>query len=135
MAGPIAVLIMLARLVITIYVKIFLFLIKRFDITNGLIVALWVAIFAQDIEINIWLRITILVLIVLVCFLLQHFVRPTRIIFGIISSLFGGLIAYGIFQDNEKISPYIPMAIAIVIVAILNWFSWIRLDYKDEDDK
>ena len=63
MAGTIAVLLFLARVIITIHIKIFLFLIKHFDITNGLIVSLFVHLFTQGIQVNIWIRVTLFVLI------------------------------------------------------------------------
>ena len=79
---------------------------------------------------NIWIRITMLAVIVAGSIVLQYFFKPARIIYGIISSLFGGLIAYGIFQDSGTISPYVPFAIAAIITGGLNVLSWMRFGIK-----
>ncbi len=131
MGGPIAVLVFLARIIITIHVKIFLFLIKHFDITNGLIVSLFVQVFTQDTQVNIWVRISVLALITAGSVILQHFFRPARIVFGLVSSFFCGLIAYGIFQDS-KVMPWIPFVIAFLITAGLNYLNWYRVGLSDK---
>ena len=127
MAGAISVLLLLTRLFISIHVKVILFLIKHFEITNGLIVALWVSVFTRDIKMYIWIRITMLAVIVAGSIVLQYFFKPARIIYGIISSLFGGLIAYGIFQDSGTLSPCIPFVIATFITGALNVLCWVRI--------
>ena len=119
MAGTIAVLFFLARVIVTIHIKVFLFLIKHFDITNGLIVCLSVHVFTQDIRINIWVRIAVLISIMVGCILLQHFFILARIVFGTGSSIFGGMIAYGIAEECGNSFPVIPMIITIVITTAL----------------
>ncbi len=131
MAGTIAVLFFLARVIVTIHIKVFLFLIKHFDITNGLIVCLSVHVFTQDIRINIWVRIAVLISIMVGCILLQHFFIPARIVFGTGSSIFGGMIAYGIAEECGNSFPVIPMIITIVIVALLNLIRWVGKTDKD----
>ena len=134
MAGTITVLFFLARVIISIHIKMFLFLIKHFDITNGLIVSLFVQVFTQDLQVKIWVRIAVLVLITVGCIVLQHFFKPARIVLGLISSFFCGLIAYGIFQDS-KIFSWIPFAIAFLITCILNYLSWYRISMAHKEEK
>ena len=133
MAGTIAVLFFLARVIVTIHIKVFLFLIKNFDITNGLIVSLFVQVFTQDLQVNIWVRIAVLVLITVGCIVLQHFFKPARIVLGLISSFFCGLIAYGLFQDS-KIFSWIPFVVAFLITAGLNYLSWHKIRTTDKEE-
>lgn len=134
MAGTIAVLLFLARVIITIHIKIFLFLIKHFDITNGLIVSLFAQVLTQDLQINIWIRVALLVFIMVGCIVLQHLFKPSRIVFGLVSSFFFGLMAYGLFKGS-KIFPWIPFFAAFMITCFLNFLSWIRIDSKKAVDK
>ncbi len=131
MAGTIAVLLFLARVIITIHIKIFLFLIKHFDITNGLIVSLFVHLFTQGIQVNIWIRVTLFVLITAGCIIFQHLFKSARIVFGLVSSFFGGLIVYGIFQKSNVL-PWIPFAIAFILTGVLNYLSWYRIKHSRE---
>lgn len=131
MGGPIAVLVFLARIIITIHAKIFLFLIKHFDITNGLIVSLFVQVFTQNLQVNIWIRVAGLILITAGSVVFQHLFRPARIVFGLVSSFFCGLMAYGIFQES-RVFPWIPFAIAFGITGVLNFLSWLRIESKKE---
>ena len=133
MAGTIAVLLFLARVIITIHIKIFLFLIKHFDITNGLIVSLFAQVLTQDLQINIWIRVALLVFITVGCIVLQHFFKPARIVLGFISSFFCGLMAYGVFQES-KIFSWVSFGITFLITGCINGVSWIRLD-KNETNK
>ena len=131
MAGTIAVLFFLTRVIISIHIKVFLFLIKHFDITNGLIVSLFVHLFTQGIQVNIWIRVSTLVLITTGCIILQHLYKSARILFGLVSSFFCGLISYGIFQESRIIA-YISFFIAFMITSFLNFLSWMRIESKKE---
>ena len=134
MGSVIGILFLMARIIITIHVKAILFLLKHFDITNGLIAGSTFQILTGNLHINVWIRVVIVVGIIAASILLQHFFKPARIIFGILSSIFFGIIAYGFFQDNTKFSPYIPMGITIIIVAALNVLSWIRISHSNEPE-
>ena len=135
MGSVIGILFLIARIIITIHVKVILFLLKHFDITNGLIAGSTFQILTMNIHMNVWIRVVIAVVIIAASILLQHFFMPARIIFGILSAVFLGIISYGIFQDNTKLSPYIPMGITIIIVAALNVLSWIRISpCNDSED-
>ena len=79
------------------------------------------------------LRVEIVILIIVGSILLQHFFKPARIVLGVISSTFLGLIAYGAFQGNTSFSPFIPMGIAIGIAATLNVISWFRMDIGNKE--
>ena len=132
MGSVIGILFLIARIIITIHVKAILFLLKHFDVTNGLIAGSTFQIVTGNLHINIWVRVGIVIGIIVGSILLQHFFMPARIIFGILSSAFLGIIAYGIFQENTKFSPYIPMGIAIAIAGSLNVISWYRISHKLE---
>ena len=123
MGAAISFLLSLAVFIIKLHIKVLLFLIKRFDITNSLIVGVMLETLTQNLEINVWIKVVVIAIIVAGCIVLQHFFKPARIVFGIGSSIFGGMIAYDIAKECGSTLPIIPIAITIVIVAILNALS------------
>jgi hypothetical protein len=127
----------MARIVIKVHIKVILFLIKRFEITNGLIVALSAEALTLNINLNIWIRVIAFILITVGCILLQYVFIPARIMFGAFSSILLGAIAYTIFKENTHIMPFIPMIIVTILTGLLNWFGWkIRIDsLRIEDEK
>lgn len=133
MGAAISVLLLMARLIIKVHIKAIWFLIKHFDVTNGLIVGSAFQILTENLQIKIWLRVGIVILIIAGSILLQRFFKPVRIVLGVISSAFLGLIAYGAFQGNTSFSPFIPMGIAIGIAATLNVISWFRMDIGNKE--
>lgn len=137
MLSAISVLLLMARIVIKVHIKVILFLIKRFEITNGLIVALSAEAITLNLNLNIWIRVIAFILITVGCILLQYFFIPARIMFGAFSSILLGAIAYTVFKDNTNIFPYIPMIIVTSLTGLLNWIGWkLRLDSLElEDDK
>ena len=132
MGAAISVLLSLAVFIIKLHIKVLLFLIKRFDITNSLIVGMMLETLTQNLEINIWIKVVAIAIIVAGCILLQHFLKLARIIFGIGSSIFGGMIAYGIAKECGNAFPVIPIIITVVTVAILNTLNWIAIENKNE---
>jgi len=91
----------------------------------------------DQIEMPIGLRIGMLVGIAVISFLLQHFLKPSRIILAIVGSFMCGAVAYAFFKDNERFSAYIPMVITMVIAGIVNFIGWWWTDdeafYPTED--
>lgn len=132
MGGAISVLLSLAILILKLHIKFLMFLIKRFDITNSLIIGMMLETLTQNLEINIWIKAVVIAFIIAGCIVLQYFFKPARIVFGIGSSVFGGMIAYEIAKEFDSTIPFVPMAITIIIVAILNVLSWFGLDNKRE---
>lgn len=123
----IAVTAFLVRIVIAyikLYIRILIFLIKHFDITNSLLTSIAVWTLTDQIEMPIGLRIGMLVGIAVISFLLQHFLKPARILFAIVGSFMCGAVAFAFFKDNESFSAYIPMAITMVIAGIVNFVGW-----------
>ncbi len=137
MLSAISVLLLMARIVIKVHIKVILFLIKRFEITNGLIVALSAEALTLNLNLNIWIRVIAFILITVGCILLQYFFIPARIMFGAFSSILLGAIAYTVFKENTHIMPFIPMIIVTILTGLLNWFGWkIRIDsLRIEDEK
>ncbi len=118
---------LLVRIVIAyikLHIRILIFLIKHFDITNSLLTSIAIWILTDQIEMPIGLRIGMLVGIAVISFLLQHFLKPARILFAIVGSFMCGAFAFAFFKDNESFSAYIPMAIAMVIAGIVNFIGW-----------
>ena len=129
MISAFSLLIRIALLVIRIHIKVILFLIRRFEISNGLIVAFSAEALTLNFNVNIWIRVIAFVLITIGCVLLQYFFIPARIMFGAFSSILLGAIAYTIFKEYTHIIPFIPMIIVSFLTGLLNWFGWkIRLD-------
>ena len=123
----IAVTALLVRIVIAyikLHIRILIFLIKHFDITNSLLTSIAVWMLTDQIEMPIGLRIGILAGIAVISFLLQHFIKPARIVFAVIGSFMCGAVAYAFFKDNESFSAYIPMVITTVIAGIVNFIGW-----------
>ncbi len=133
MGSVIAILFFMARIIITIHIKAISFLIKRIDVTNGLIAGSSFNILTANIHMNVWVRIVIAVAIIIGSILLQHFFKPARIVFGILSSFFLGLIAYAVFQENTRFSPFIPMGIAFLLSGMLNVLFWVRIGLKETE--
>ncbi len=133
MGSVIAILFFMARIIITIHIKAISFLIKRIDVTNGLIAGSSFNILTANIHMNVWVRIVIAVAIIIGSILLQHFFKPARIVFGILSSFFLGLIAYAVFQENTRCSPFIPMGIAFLLSGMLNVLFWVRIGLKETE--
>lgn len=123
----IAVTALLVRIVIAyikLHIRILIFLIKHFDITNSLHTSIAVWMLTDQIEMPIGLRIGMLVGIAVISFLLQHFLKPARILFAIVGSFMCGAVAFAFFKDNESFSAHIPMAITMVIAGIVNFIGW-----------
>lgn len=106
-------------------VKVIFFLLKRFDITNGLIAGVGVLLGTYRIQMHPGIRCGIFIIIFAVSVLLQHLFKPARIAFGVLCSLFAGFMAYGIATEVRAKYPYIPMVIAAVICGLFNTFSWL----------
>ncbi len=134
MFGAISVLLLIARVVIKVHIKVIVLLLKRFDVTNSLIVGFTVGLFSHGINVNIWIKVGAIALIIVSCILIQHFFKPSRIVFGMGSSIFVGLMAYGISEEIGRVNPFIPMAVAIAITAMLNCISWFGIKMNREKD-
>ena len=109
---------------ISIHIRILLFLMKHFDVTNSLLIGLFADMLLNKINLYIWIRIGIVLVIAIGCFQLQHFFIPARIIISAFSCFICGLIAYALFKDNNVFSPYIAMVIMVILTGILNWLCW-----------
>ncbi|MBP5495152.1 MAG: hypothetical protein J6X97_08650 [Lachnospiraceae bacterium] len=109
---------------ISIQIRLVLFLMKHFDITNSLLTGLFADMLLGRLNLYIWIRIGIVIVIAVICFLLQHFFIPARIIISAFSCFICGAIAYAVFKDNEVFSPYIPMVIVASLTGVLNWICW-----------
>ena len=109
---------------ISIHIRIVFFLMKHFDVTNSLLTGLFADMLLNKLELSIWIRIGIVVVIAIGCFLLQHFFIPARIIISAFSCFICGAIAYAVFMDNKVFSPYIAMIIVVILTGILNWLCW-----------
>ena len=124
MIAAFSLLLHLGILIIRIHIKAILFLIRRFEITNGLIAGFTFQMLTGKLNMNIWVRVAIIICIVVASILLQYFFKAARVLFGVIGSVFVGFIAYAVFQDNLYFSPYIPMIIAIILSGIVNILGW-----------
>ena len=120
----ISILIRLIIVYISLHIRLILFLMKHFDVTNSLLTGLFADMLISKLNINIWIRIGTVIVIAVVCFLLQHFFIPARIIISAFSCFIFGAIAYAVFKDNKVFSPYIAMIIVVILTGILNWLCW-----------
>lgn len=127
MGGAISVLLTLAVFIIKLHIKVLLFFLKHFEITNGLIVGALMETFTQSLDVNIWIKVGGIAVIVVGCILLQYFFRPIRIVFSVGSSFISGLIAYGIAEQFDGSVPLVPALVTMVIVATLNMISCLRI--------
>ena len=109
---------------ITIQIKLAIFLLKHFEITNSLLAGFTTDMLLVRFNLNIWIRIGLVVVIAAASFILQYLFIPVRIAFGFFSSFMCGTIAYALFKDIRVFSPFIPTIVTAILVLLLNWFGW-----------
>ena len=114
--------------------KGFFFLIRRFDITNSLLLGGGLAIASYRLEIHPAIKWGVIVFLSVGSCILQHFFKPARIVFGVMSSLFAGFMAYGISNESDFINPIIPTVIAVLVTGVLNTLSWIGITARLKRD-
>ncbi len=114
--------------------KAVLFLLKRFDVTNSLLVGAGTVVATLQIELHPGIRVGIFVFISAVSMILQHFFKPARIVFGAVSAFLAGLIAYGVSRDTGYMFPFVPMVIAMISVGLLNFISWLSISSRYQRD-
>ena len=105
---------------ITIQIKVAIFLLKHFEITNSLLAGFMIDMLLVKFNLNIWIRIGIVVVTAAISFILQYLFIPVRIVFGFFSSFMCGAIAYALFKDIRVFSPLIPTIITAILVLLLN---------------
>ena len=109
---------------ISIQIKVALFFLKHFEITNSLLAGFTTDMLLVRLNLNIWIRIGLVVVIAVTSFILQYLFIPVRIAFGFFSSFMCGAIAYALFKDIRVFSPFIPTIVTAILVLLLNWFGW-----------
>ena len=134
MFGFIAVILHGLLMVFGLILKAILFLLKRFDITNSLLLGAGTVAATLKIELHPGIRGAIFVIIIGISLVLQHFFKPARIVFGAISAFLAGLIAYGISKDTGYMFPFVPMVIAMISVGLLNFISWLSISSRYQRD-
>ena len=120
MGAAISVLLSLAVFIIKLHIKVLLFLIKRFDITNSLIVGMMLETLTQNLEINIWIKVITIAIIVAGCVLLQNLFYPIRVVFAIVGTIFCWLIVCESFNVSFV---SLTSFISLLFVGLLNGFS------------
>lgn len=113
--------------VVTAVVNVGLFLIRRFDVTNSLLVSGVVQLVTIHNPISTGIRWVMFIGIVLVSFVLQHSFKVFRVIFAVASIFAACFIAYAWKHYDSVHDQNIAMLISSVIVAALNLISWMGI--------
>ena len=117
----------IAMFIVTAVVNVGLFLIRRFDVTNSLLVSGVVQLVTIHNSISTGIRWVMFIGIVLVSFVLQHSFKVFRVIFAVASIFAACFIAYAWKHYDSVHDQNIPMLISSVIVAALNLISWMGI--------
>lgn len=117
----------IAMFVVTAVVNVGLFLIRRFDVTNSLLVSGAVQLVTIHNPISTGIRWVIFIGIVLVSFVLQHSFKVFRVIFALASVFATCFLAYAWKHYDSAHDQNMAMLISSVIVAALNIISWMGI--------
>lgn len=127
MVSIIGLFIQLFFVIATAVIKVVLFLIRRFDITNSLLVSGVVQLVTIHNPISTGLRWVMFLGIVIVSFALQHRFKVFRFIFAAASVFAACVLAYGWIHYETVKDRNIAMGISMAVVAVLNLLSWMGI--------
>ena len=130
MASIIALFFELGMLVIIGLIRLVLFLIRRFDVTNGLLLSSLVQLVNVNREWTASFRWILFFVVLGVSVIIQHCSKVGKIVFSIFSSISAGLIGAVWMPYDTVVTKYTVMVVCILVVAILNYVSWMGM--KDE---
>lgn len=108
-------------------INVGMFLLRRFDVTNSLLVSGVVQLVTIHNPISTSVRWTMFIGIVIVSFVLQHRFKAFRVIFSVASIFAACFIAYAWKHYDTVHNQNMAMLIAGVIVAALNLISWLGI--------
>lgn len=108
-------------------INIGMFLLRRFDVTNSLLLSGVVQLVTIHNPISTGIRWAMFIGIVIVSFVLQHSFKVFRVIFSVASILAACFIAYAWKHYDSVHDQNIAMLISSVIVAALNLISWMGI--------
>lgn len=109
-------------------INIGMFLLRRFDVTNSLLVSGVVQLVTIHNPISTGIRWTMFIGIVIVSFVLQHSFKVFRVIFSVASIFAACFIAYAWKHYDTTQEQNIAMLISGAVVAVLNLISWMGIN-------
>lgn len=122
-------------LIFTAIVKIGSFLVRRFDITNSILISGIVQLLTINCQIGSGVRWLMFIGIGTVCYVLQHKIKVFRFIFAGVSIFAACVLAYS-WVDYETIRDRnIAMIVATSVVAALNLLSWAGIRAQEQGAK
>lgn len=103
------------------------FLIRRFDVTNGLLVSGIIQLLNLDKPWDPKVRLGLFIGVVILSVLIQKFSKIGRLLFALFSCTSVAILG-GIWKHyDSQTTQYVVMGICFVVTALLNYASWIRL--------
>ena len=107
-----------------------LFLLRRFDVTNSILVSGIVQMLSIDQKWNTALRWCIFLIILVACLLLQHMFKVAQILFSISSILALGFFGYVWKSYDSSLTQMLVTISCMAIGVLLNFVSWtgIKMD-------
>lgn len=132
MAGLIAFFLQIALCLVILVIKVVMFLIARFDVTNSLLAGIVVELATYQVDITTGWRWAMFIGIFGVCFILQHVFKVARIVASVFSVIIIGLIGYMWRNDIAEAQRNIIMLICMLVAAALNFCSWAMIHEQTE---
>lgn len=131
MASIIALFFELGMLILIGLIRFTLFLIRRFDVTNGLLLSGLIQLVNVNREWTAGFRWVLFFAIFGISMLIQHFSKVGKVLFAVFSSISAGLIGAVWVQYDSSITRYAVMVVCFAVVAFLNYASWTGMKEAD----
>lgn len=110
-------------MILSMLLRLGLFLLMHFEVTNSLLASILVQLLTLKIEINSPLRWLMFFGVLIVCLVIQSAFKIGRIAFAIFSICVAGLIAYIFKTYDSRTTQLTITAICMCVVGLLNYFS------------
>ena len=124
MASVIALFFELGMLMIIGLIRFTLFLIRRFDVTNGLLLSGLIQLVNVNRDWTASLRWILFFVVLGASLLIQHYSIIGKVLFAVFSSVSAGLLGAVWMQYDSNATRYTVMVVCFTVVAILNYASW-----------
>ncbi len=113
-------------------IRVALFLIARFDVTNSLLAGLAAELATYQVDISTGWRWFMFISIFAACLALQHAFKVARIVGSVFSVIVIGIIGYLWRSDIPEAQRNMTMVICMLVTAALNYCSWAMIRQQPE---
>ncbi len=110
-------------MILSMLLRLGLFLLMHFEVTNSLLASILVQLLTLNMNINSGFRWLMFFGVLIACLVIQGVFKIGRILFAVFSILVAGLMAY-IWKDYDSSTTQLTItAVAMCVVGVLNYFS------------